>query len=127
LIARGGVWNSFIFAANGQALVRAFEARCPDLVGEMRHIVTSMSPGMRDARLAQLYEQLPALDFSRDILQRSPELLRVVTVPACGWSDLGTPRRVVETVSRFRSEAGLRHPARAPLFLDLARVSEARA
>jgi mannose-1-phosphate guanylyltransferase len=127
LIARGGVWNSFIFAANGQALVRAFEARCPDLVGEMRHIVTSMSPGMRDARLAQLYEQLPALDFSRDILQRSPELLRVLTVPACGWSDLGTPRRVVETVSRFRSEAGLRHPTRAPSFLDLARVSEARA
>jgi mannose-1-phosphate guanylyltransferase len=41
LIARGGVWNSFIFAVGGQELVRAFEARCPDLVGEMRHIVTS--------------------------------------------------------------------------------------
>ena len=127
LIARGGVWNSFIFASHAQALLRAFEARCPDLVGEMRHIVTSMGSSMRDARLAQLYEQLPALDFSRDILQRSPELLRVMTVPACGWSDLGTPRRVVETVSRVRSEAGLRNPARQPSFLDLAVASEVRA
>jgi mannose-1-phosphate guanylyltransferase len=127
LIARGGVWNSFIFAAHAQALVRAFEARCPDLVGEMRHIVTSIGGGMRDARLAQLYEQLPVLDFSRDILQRSPGLLRVMTVPACGWSDLGTPRRVVETASRVRSEIGLRNPARTPSFLDLAVASEARA
>jgi mannose-1-phosphate guanylyltransferase len=126
LIARGGVWNSFIFAANGQALLRAFEARCPDLVGEMRHIVTSTNSGTRRARLAQLYEQLPALDFSRDILQCSPELLRVMPVPACGWSDLGTPQRVVETVNRFRSESGAAGQARAASFLDLAVASEAR-
>lgn len=126
LIARGGVWNSFIFAANAQALVRAFEARCPDLVGEMRHIVTSMNADARDARLAQFYEQLPTLDFSRDILQRSPELLRVMTVPACGWSDLGTPKRVVETVHRFRSESHAAARAPAATFFDLAGIAEAR-
>jgi mannose-1-phosphate guanylyltransferase len=125
LIARGGLWNSFIFAANGQALVRAFEARCPDLVGEMRHIVTSMTTSSGHARLAQLYEELPALDFSRDILQRSPELLRVMTVPWCGWSDLGTPRRVVETVNRFRAEPGIVERTRAPSFLDLVGVAQA--
>lgn len=127
LIARGGVWNSFIFAANGQALLRTFEARCPDLVGEMRHIVSSMNSSMRRARLAQLYEQLPTLDFSRDILQRSPEVLRVMTVPACGWSDLGTPKRVVQTVSRFRSESSAAGPPSAASFLDLAVASEAYA
>ncbi|HKQ12679.1 MAG TPA: sugar phosphate nucleotidyltransferase [Steroidobacteraceae bacterium] len=126
LIARGGVWNSFIFAANARALLRAFEARCPDLVGEMRHIVSSMNSSMRRASLAQLYERLPALDFSRDILQRSPELLRVMTVPACGWSDLGTPKRVVETISRFRPEPAAGGPTRAATFLDLAVASEAR-
>jgi mannose-1-phosphate guanylyltransferase len=127
LIARGGVWNSFIFAANAQVLVRAFEARCPDLVGEMRHIVTSTPSSTRDASLAQLYEQQPQLDFSRDILQRSPELLRVMTVPSCGWSDLGTPRRVVETVSRFPCKPGPSSAARAASFLDLAVASEAYA
>jgi mannose-1-phosphate guanylyltransferase len=126
LIARGGLWNSFIFGANGQALVRAFEARCPDLVAEMQHIESSPNSNMRRARLAQLYEQLPALDFSRDILQRSPQLLRVLTVPQCGWSDLGTPKRVVETVNRFRFESGATARARGPSFLDLAVASEAR-
>lgn len=129
LIARGGVWNSFIFAAHGQTLLRAFEARCPDLVGEMRHIVTSMNSMNSStgyARLTQLYEQLPALDFSRDILQRSADLLRVMCVPPCGWSDLGTPRRVVQTVSRVRSEPRAAGLARAASFLDLAVASEAR-
>lgn len=127
LIARGGLWNSFIFAGNGQALLRAFEVRCPDLVGEMRYIVSSMDSSMRSARLAQLYEQVPTLDFSRDILQRSPEMLRVMTVPACGWTDLGTPKRVLQTVSRFRSRFSAAGPARAASFLDLAVASETHA
>ena len=126
LIARGGVWNSFIFAAHGQTLLRAFETRCPDLVGELQHIVTSMNSSTSHARLAQLYEQLPVLDFSRDILQRSTELLRVMSVPPCGWSDLGTPRRVVETVNRVRSQPRAAGLACAATFLDLAVASEAR-
>ena len=93
----------------------------------MRHIVTSMNSSTGYARLAQLYEHLPALDFSHDILHRSPELLRVISVPPCGWSDLGTPRRVVETVSRFRSEPRAAGLGCAATFLDLAVALEARA
>jgi len=87
---------------------------------EMRHVVTSSDSNTARARLAQLYDRLPELDFSRDILQRSPELLRVMTVPACGWSDLGTPRRVVETVRRLRSTSDASAQMPAAAFLDLA-------
>jgi mannose-1-phosphate guanylyltransferase len=119
LIARGGLWNSFIFAADAQALVRLFEARCPALVTQMRRIVAEEWPGTRDANLAELYEHLPSLDFSRDILQTSPSALRVLTVPACGWSwsDLGTPRRVVEVANRYGSDPSADKPS---VFLDLA-------
>jgi mannose-1-phosphate guanylyltransferase len=123
LIARGAVWNSFIFAATGQTLLRTFEECCRDLVGEMRQIVSSPAQSAtRAARLAGLYEDLPELDFSRDVLQRSPSLLRVLTVPACGWSDLGTPRRVGETVSRYRPapSAPLSMAPGKSAFVDLA-------
>lgn len=121
LIARGGVWNSFIFAANGQRLLRRFEQACPDLVGEMQHIVTSAPASAQRARLAELYARSSAIDFSRDILQRSTESLRVLKVPACGWSDLGTPRRVIETVQRMRSQASAFVSAHAEpsVFLNL--------
>lgn len=119
LIARGGVWNSFIFAAQGRTLLRAFEQRCPELVAEMWEIVSAPKSRSQQAHLADLYDRAPSLDFSREILQRAPELLRVLTVPPCGWSDLGTPRRVTEALTRFPPrQARSRHPGHAA-FLDL--------
>lgn len=123
LVARGGVWNSFIFAAHGAALLRAFEERCPRLVTEMRHIIAS-SGHMAQHELLDLYEHAPDLDFSRDILQRSPSMLRVLTVPPCGWSDLGTPRRLTEALLHVapRSEHSLRRMGGHTPFVDLTQL-----
>lgn len=124
LIARGGVWNSFIFAAQGRTLLRAFEERCRDLVTEMKQIVSNTDSSAQRVELAELYERAPDLDFSRDILQRSPTLLRVLTVPPCGWSDLGTPRRLTEALSRIppSCEHSRRKDARRAVFLDLTQL-----
>jgi mannose-1-phosphate guanylyltransferase len=123
LIATGGVWNSFIFAANAQKLLRLFEERCADLVSEMRDILaTERETGSESRKLAEMYEQLPQVDFSREILQRSPGALKVLTVPSCGWSDLGTPRRVAETVHRYGAarRASIPETPSMAAFLDLA-------
>ena len=100
LIECGGLWNSFILAARGQLLLRAFEALCPQIVADMRRIVADERVEL-DA-LTQLYGQMPSLDFSRDIVQRCPLPLQALKVPRCGWSDLGTPRRVAEVTHRIR-------------------------
>lgn len=127
LIAHGGMWNSFIFAVNGQSLLRRFEQTCPDLVGEMRQIVESVAPTAQMSRLAELYARSPNIDFSRDILQRSTDSLRVLRVPACGWSDLGTPHRVIETVQRIKSQASARASEHVDpsVFLNLAGCTSA--
>lgn len=119
LIARGGVWNSFIFAAHGRTLLRAFEQSCRELALEMWEIVSSPDRLSQADHLADLYKRAPALDFSRDILQRAPELLRVLTVPPCGWSDLGTPRRVSEALNRFPPRQAITRSAGHAPFLDL--------
>ena len=38
--------------------------------------------------------------LSRDVLEGSEDFLRVQLVPPCGWTDLGTPRRVAECLGR---------------------------
>jgi mannose-1-phosphate guanylyltransferase len=124
LIERGGLWNSFIFAANGKTLLRAFEARCPDVVANLWEAITRHGDEETKRRnLAAVYEQVPCLDFSRDVLETSLRYLTVAAVPPCGWSDLGTPRRVAETFTRYASS--FRHQAAAFVedgsgFLDLA-------
>jgi mannose-1-phosphate guanylyltransferase len=95
LIASGGLWNSFIFAARGQTLLRAFERSYPQLVAQLGSVAISGG-----APLAECYRHLPMLDFSRDIVTQSLQDLSVIDVPHCGWSDLGTPSRVAEAVDR---------------------------
>lgn len=114
LIARRGLWNSFIFAAHAGTLLRSLEARCGAAITGIHHILaTAGDDHEREGRLAALYERLPVVDFSRDILQASPGELRVLTVPACGWSDLGTPRRVIDILRRGASQG--RRPGPVPV------------
>jgi mannose-1-phosphate guanylyltransferase len=104
LIECGGLWNSFIFATHGQTLLRAFEARCSDVVASLREVVTSRADKETKRRnIAAVYDRVPCLDFSRDVLEGSLRYLTVAAVPPCGWSDLGTPRRVAETFTRYAS------------------------
>jgi mannose-1-phosphate guanylyltransferase len=124
LINDGALWNTFIFAASVRALLSMFEGRFSPTITTMRDAIElTGSPEVGFAALELLYQDLEACDFSIEVLQRHEQMLQVLRVPACGWTDLGTPKRVEETVrnlSRTRSVvAKAPTAARAP-YLDLA-------
>jgi mannose-1-phosphate guanylyltransferase len=105
IIAAGGLWNTFIMVSDAQRLVDMYLPRHAALVMEMQVIVSralnSPMPAMGWPAIVDLYSRLPDLDFSRDLLEGHEGELCAVRVPACGWSDLGTPRRVGETLRRL--------------------------
>ena len=102
IIAAGGLWNTFIIAASVPTLINMFMQHYAPLVMEMQVLVSRrMLSGSGTAlwpALFALYERLPQLDFSRDLLQGREQRLRVIDAPACGWNDLGTPARVAATL-----------------------------
>jgi len=109
LLEQGAAWNSFIVAARLPALLGLFERRYPEIVAVLRAAVArDVGNGGEDA-VTCLYERLPEVDFSRHILEGQERSLRLLPVPHCGWSDLGTPRRVAETLQRI---AQVRRPGR---------------
>jgi mannose-1-phosphate guanylyltransferase len=99
LLEEGALWNTFILAADATALLKLFERRCAHIVLALQDAVRAGSDGRAGERLAKLYETLPALDFSRSILQGQEQYLQALPIPDCGWSDLGTPERVAEALS----------------------------
>lgn len=105
LIERGALWNTFIIAANIGGLLGLYERRFPELVTEMYRAVRrdGESAGAGSA-VTDLYARLRSLDFSRDILPGQESSIRVVQVPPCGWSDLGTPDRVARTLAHMPTE-----------------------
>jgi hypothetical protein len=67
-----------------------------------------------------MYDRLPEVDFSRHLLEGRESHLRVVRVPACGWSDLGAPKRVGETIRRLQIATRPHHHSYESSVINLA-------
>jgi len=124
LIARGALWNSFIFWARATTLLALIRSRLPAIVeGMMNALARDWRGNGGMSALKELYERLPVVDFSRAVMQGAESALRVHTAPACGWTDLGTPRRVARTLQRLQLASTIQRPESAfPLIasVDLA-------
>ena len=108
IIDAGGLCNTFIMVAAARTLLDLYMPRFAPLVMEMQVGLakgqTAGSPTGSWPALLALYDRLPELDFSRDLLEGRAADLCVLRVPPCGWSDLGTPRRVGEIVKLLTSD-----------------------
>jgi mannose-1-phosphate guanylyltransferase len=87
LLDQGALWNVFIMAASVRTLLSLFDS-------EYYAATIAAMRGYDGANLEGHYEHLTSVDFSRDVLEGNESMLRVLTVPHCGWTDLGTPERV---------------------------------
>jgi len=100
LIERGALWNTFIIAASVSGLMRLYERRVPGIVAQMQRAARRDREAAGARRtVSELYATLHPVDFSHDILPGQESSLRVVRVPPCGWSDLGTPERFARTLA----------------------------
>jgi mannose-1-phosphate guanylyltransferase len=105
LLKAGALWNMFIVAGSVRALLDLYEDSHGSSVAQMRAVIGGKKHRPIDsASLAEVYRQLPLVDFSRDLLESQTTRLRVLGVPPCGWNNLGTPRRVVETLLQLPAE-----------------------
>jgi mannose-1-phosphate guanylyltransferase len=115
IVRAGGLWNTFIIAASARALLNLFLPRFAATVMEMQVIVGNALQHQTAGgwpSIVDMYTRLPDLDFSRDVLEGHETSLSVLPVPACGWSDLGTPHRVGETVRKLRGKRPVEHADR---------------
>lgn len=91
LLEQGALLNTFVLVFTGWALAHAFRRAVPDLFGAY---MAALDGGRLRALAREAYPALPRYDFSRDVLGKLAPSLRLVTLPPCGWSDLGTPERM---------------------------------
>lgn len=116
LIARQALWNGFIIAASARALLALYQIRYAKIVDALRQVAEGDAADPVSAACASAaYDHLPLLDFSRDLLQGNEARMRVLPVPDCGWTDLGTPSSVLRVVRRdARLPGAERNPWGAP-------------
>ncbi len=101
LLEGGALWSSFIFMATAKTLMTRYRRSLGWLVDRF-DLAFEFSGGTRRDVIDQLYDGLPSVDFSRQMMQPDDAAFSVLAVPPCGWTDLGSPKRVIECV-RSRS------------------------
>jgi mannose-1-phosphate guanylyltransferase len=103
LLARGGLWNTFVMAAGVRTLVAAGRSTLPRLHERLARI-GSREGADEAVGIENAYRLAPTANFSQSVLAAIPEALAVSQMPDVGWSDWGTPDRVLATLRRAHIE-----------------------
>jgi mannose-1-phosphate guanylyltransferase len=99
LIKAGALWNAFILTGRVRTFLELFLMRHSKIVARMQSAIAHDTDCVGDAcEIADAYRQLPVIDFSRHVLPGAERMLGVTKVDRCGWSDIGTPTRLLETL-----------------------------
>lgn len=97
LLKSGALWNTFIMTGPARRLwdlaSKHLPAQSAMFASYSQHIGTEREL----ASLADLYGALVPADFSRDVIEKA-DGLGVETLESCGWSDWGTPERVMRSL-----------------------------
>jgi len=104
LVASGALWNTFMMVGKVRTFFRLLELATPHLCAGFAPLLRAIGRSTEPAIAAALYEAIPAVDFSRDVLALQPEWLSVIEAPSMGWTDLGRADRVLALRCRLGLE-----------------------
>jgi len=111
LLSVGALWHLYIVAGSVRAIIGLYGEAFPEALSVLRAAVReARCDGADSAAITAAYRRLPRVDFSRDILEPQSAKLQVLRGPRSGWSDLGTPNRVGDTLFHLAAQF---HPAAA--------------
>ncbi|MFQ5830111.1 MAG: sugar phosphate nucleotidyltransferase [Candidatus Methylomirabilia bacterium] len=99
-LAGGCLWNTFVFVATLTTLLEAGQQLLPDLSDRLARIAPFTGTDDEPWAVQQAYALAPKANFSRAVLEACLPFLVVSRLPAIGWSDWGTPERVVGSLRK---------------------------
>jgi mannose-1-phosphate guanylyltransferase len=107
LLRRGCLWNTFVTVGRAETFLELLCAEIPD-------VVSNMAAALTDEDLHSAYRGVRAVDFSHAVLVPQPCRLLVVRGALSGWTDLGNPARVIDTLTRNNIEPAWLSEMRSP-------------
>ena len=101
LMERGCLWNSFVMVGRADALLKMTREALPEMYSAFSQIRHAFETSAERRAAQDLYSTIEESNFSHKVLAARPEDLTVMRVGDVGWSDLGEPARVLQTLARI--------------------------
>jgi mannose-1-phosphate guanylyltransferase len=99
LMTGGCLWNSFVMVGKVSAILKTIEARLLELYRLFAAAANTFGTRNETATVRSIYAWIDDVNFSSEVLEKSPEVLYVMRVSDITWSDWGEPQRVLGTLN----------------------------
>lgn len=99
LFNSGCLWNSFVMIGRVRSFLEMFQRYLPELYQMFADVSDSIGTDREDNVVGSIYERINETNFSRMVLEKCSDELLVMRVGKVGWSDLGEPERVIDTLN----------------------------
>jgi mannose-1-phosphate guanylyltransferase len=93
LLRSGCLWNTFLTVGLAKTFFDLICSQIPD-------VVLSLSNALAKSGLEAAYTLMPSVDLSRHVLAPQPRRLLAIPDTGSGWTDLGSPTRVMDVLAR---------------------------
>lgn len=100
-LASGGLWNTLIMAGPLETLWSLGWRCLPTMMPLFQELAGAIGTPRETPTLEAIYQVMPRLNFSSDLLARAPEQVAVMPLRGVLWNDWGRPERIAETLSRM--------------------------
>lgn len=105
LLAQDCVWNTMTMIGKAAMFLHVFKECIPELYKAFERIAYAVGTPFEPEVVSDVFETLPALNFSHVVLERIPQHLAVLPMHNVYWSDWGEEQRIRHDLQRFvRSE-----------------------
>ncbi len=101
LLMRGCLWNSFVMVGQVSAFLKMIRKSAAELYEQFDAVKSKLSTSEEVSAIKTLYENLPDTNFSTEVLTKSAKDLAVIPMNDSKWSDLGSPHRLLSTLSEI--------------------------
>ncbi len=98
--ASGGLWNTMIIAVKARALWKLGHESFPEILNGFERLRAAIGTPEESSVLNAIYEDMPARNFSADLVAQAANQVAVMPMEGILWSDWGRMERIVETLCR---------------------------
>jgi mannose-1-phosphate guanylyltransferase len=103
-LANGAFWNTMVMIAKVETLWKLGQQFLPSVLEHFEELASTIGTRREGQTLTQIYQQLPTLNFSRDLLQQAGRHIGVIELEEVLWSDWGCAERIVKTLELLGKE-----------------------
>ncbi len=121
----GFLWNTLNMAVKAQTLWTLGWAFHPEMMKRFERLIEAIGTLREAAALADVYDGMPSVNFSKGILERAVDQALVLPMRGVEWSDWGRPERIAQTLERAAARSG--SPLPAPAMLEVQAPPRSRA